>query len=230
MENFTINILNKDGTIVNNILLSLSKKERSNSIHLSVAYRCQLSAERVLKKNFYENKKSRGEVSGGGKKPYKQKGTGRARQGSIRAPQWKGGGVVFGPNGDQRRSLLINKKSKKKALKEIIVQRLITKKIMVIEEITLEDYKTKNSVTFLSNIYKNNWHYNRSLVIVISIQEINKELLIRSFRNLKNVEIVTSSFLNLVKFVSSNYFFFTRKAFEEILNRAEVNYSLKSNE
>lgn len=215
-------VINNEGKEVDSITINQSRQKKPNSIHLSVVHRCQLIAERNSEKGVYERKKSRGEVSGGGRKPYKQKGSGRARQGSIRAPQWKGGGVVFGPNGDKKRLLALNKKSKNKALTEVIIQKAIANDLIVVRELSLENYQTKNSVSFLNNLCENHQIRNKSFILVLSFRDNNQKQITRAFRNLKNVEIVNSSFLNLVRIISSAFLIFTQKSFEDILDRMEI--------
>lgn len=93
--------------------------------------------------------KERGQVSGGGKKPWKQKGTGRARQGSIRAPQWRGGGIVFGPRSERNFSQKINKKMRRAALQMVLSDRAASGAIVVLENISVADKKTKTVAALL---------------------------------------------------------------------------------
>src|SRR5574344_1315952 len=94
--------------------------------------------------------KTRSEVSGGGRKPWRQKGTGHARQGSIRAPQWKGGGVVFAPV-PRDYSFKLNRKEKRLALKSALTSRVNENKLLVLDELKLDDIKTKNFKEVLDN-------------------------------------------------------------------------------
>ena len=98
-----------------------------------------------------QSAKTRAEVRGGGRKPWKQKGTGHARQGSIRAPQWKGGGVVFAPK-PRDYSFKMNKKEKRAALLSALTSRVEDKKFIVVEGLTFNDIKTKNMVNVLNNL------------------------------------------------------------------------------
>ena len=98
--------------------------------------------------------RTRGEVSGGGRKPWKQKGTGRARHGSSRSPIWKGGGVTHGPRNDKDYSQKINKKMKAKALYTVLSEKLRKGQILFIEELALKDIKTKDAVAVLGNLSK----------------------------------------------------------------------------
>ena len=98
-----------------------------------------------------QSAKTRAEVRGGGRKPWKQKGTGHARQGSIRAPQWKGGGVVFAPK-PRDYSFKMNKKEKRAALLSALTSRVEDKKFIVVEGLTFNEIKTKNMVNVLNNL------------------------------------------------------------------------------
>jgi len=95
--------------------------------------------------------KTRSEVSGGGKKPWRQKGTGHARQGSIRAPQWKGGGVVFAPV-PRDYSFKLNKKEKRAALKSALSDKVAGGKLIVVDELKFDEIKTKSFVTVMNNL------------------------------------------------------------------------------
>ncbi len=103
------------------------------------------------KRQGTQKAKSRAEVSGGGRKPWRQKGTGRARQGSIRAPQWKGGGMVFPPT-PRDYSFKMNKKEKRAALKSVLTSRVQEKKFVVLDELKLEAIKTKDFIKVLNNL------------------------------------------------------------------------------
>jgi len=96
--------------------------------------------------------KNRGEVSGGGKKPWKQKGTGRARHGSIRSPIWRGGGVVFGPRANRNFSMKINKKVKQKAICMALAQKAQAGKLVLVDSYTTEKPKTKDALAFLKKL------------------------------------------------------------------------------
>lgn len=98
-----------------------------------------------------QNTKTRAEVSGGGKKPWRQKGTGRARQGSIRSPQWKGGGVALGPK-PRDYSYHVNKKVRLVAMRSALSSKVLDEKMIVVDEITFPEIKTKNVVTMLRNL------------------------------------------------------------------------------
>ena len=124
--------------------------------------------------------KNRTEVKGGGKKPWRQKGTGRARQGSIRAPQWRGGGVVFGPTPDRNYKLKMNKKVRRLALKSALSQKVIDSELTVLDNIAMEAPKTKAMVKVLENL-----EANRKTLIVMDEVDENVALSARIFLVLK---------------------------------------------
>ena len=139
--------------------------------------------------------KTRSEVSGGGRKPWRQKGTGRARQGSIRAPHWYHGGVAFGP---QPRSYAtkMNKKERRLALKSALAYKVIDKELVIVESFNLETNKTKDLNKILSNfkIEKN---------VLIVVNELTDNLVMAS-RNLKNVLLLQANEINVLDVVSAN--------------------------
>ncbi|MDO8584242.1 MAG: 50S ribosomal protein L4, partial [bacterium] len=106
-------------------------------------------AMRANKRRPVASTKTKGEVRGGGKKPWAQKGTGRARQGSIRSPNWVGGGIAFGPNSERNFEVKINKKAKRKALFMALSDKLNDKRIIVVDQITVEPAKTKTAAEML---------------------------------------------------------------------------------
>ncbi len=133
--------------------------------------------------------KTRGEVRGGGRKPWPQKHTGRARQGSIRAPQWVGGGVVHGPKpGDYYYPL--PKKVRKVALRSVVAGRLQEGNVIVVEDFAFEKPKTKQAIEFLKNLGLEN---EKVLIVVPELEENTY----KSFRNLPNVKLLEIEGLNV---------------------------------
>ena len=129
---------------------------------------------------------TRAEVSGGGKKPWRQKGTGHARQGSIRAPQWRHGGIVFAPK-PRDYSYVLNKKVKRLALKSAFSSKFLGNNIIVLDNIKLEEYKTKTMINILQNIKAEG----KSLIV---LPEVNN-MIIKSSNNIPGVK--TSQINNL---------------------------------
>ena len=174
-----------------------------NAIVLAMANSRQASA----------STKTRDEVSGGGRKPWRQKGTGNARQGSIRAPQWRGGGVVFGPNPNRNYSKKQNKKERRLALLSALSYKVLDKELIVLENLNFETNKTKEMVNLLSKL---NIRNNKVLVVV---HELNDNLCLAT-RNLPNVKLVTYNEVNAFDLVSADNMVITENALvklEEVL-------------
>ena len=141
--------------------------------------------------------KTKGEVRGGGKKPWTQKGTGRARHGSIRSPQWKGGGVVFGPRSDRNFELSINKKQKRKALLMSLSDKLSDNKIIIVDSLALSTPKTKELANGLSKL-----KIDRSALITTA--EANQGL-VRASQNLKKIAVIRANSLNILDVISHKH-------------------------
>ncbi|HNV97164.1 MAG TPA: 50S ribosomal protein L4 [bacterium] len=151
-----------------------------------------------------------GEVRGGGKKPWKQKGTGRARQGSIRSPQWKGGAVTFGPIKDRNFVKKVNQKMKQKALFMIFSDRFNEQKLTVLEDLNLTSRKTKD---LLGSISKFNLNDKK---VLIGIDKVNENIL-KASKNLKNIKIMPVSSFNVYTLLKFDNLFLTKKAVEKII-------------
>ncbi|SFE56012.1 LSU ribosomal protein L4P [Thermoanaerobacter thermohydrosulfuricus] len=146
--------------------------------------------------------KTRGEVRGGGRKPWRQKGTGRARQGSIRAPQWIKGGIVFGPK-PRDYSYKLPKKVKRLALKSALSSKVRDNEIIVLDEFKLDQPKTKKVVELLKNFNVN------SALIVVPEGEKNVEL---SARNIPGVKTLYANYLNTYDILKYDKFIITKDA------------------
>ena len=137
--------------------------------------------------------KTRSEVSGGGRKPWRQKGTGHARQGSTRAPQWTGGGVVFAPT-PRDYSFKLNKKERRAALKSALTSRVEENKFIVIDEINFEEAKTKNFANILKNL-----DVSKALV-VLEDDNKNAELSARNIADIKTAKTNTINVYDILKY------------------------------
>ena len=137
--------------------------------------------------------KTRSEVSGGGRKPWRQKGTGHARQGSTRAPQWTGGGVVFAPV-PRDYSFKMNKREKRAALKSALTSRVEENKFIVIDEINFEEAKTKNFANILKNL-----DVSKALV-VLEDDNKNAELSTRNIADIKTAKTNTINVYDILKY------------------------------
>lgn len=152
--------------------------------------------------------KTRTEVAGGGRKPWRQKGTGRARQGSTRAPQWRGGGAVFGPT-PRSYSYKLNRKVRQLALKSALSQKVLDSKVIVLESLEVEAPKTKAVLEILTNLKSENV---KSL-IVTGVENDNVML---SARNLPGVTTLTASGINILDLLNHDTLVITKDAVEKI--------------
>ena len=159
--------------------------------------------------------KTRGEVKGSTRKIYRQKGTGGARHGHRYAPQFVGGGVCFGPSGVKNYKIKINEKELKKALQSLLGEKMRNKELMVVDKLTLDNYKTKEAEKFLNILPSKQ----AKTLLILAHQEENKEKIIRSFRNLPYISIGDSKSVNAYQVMSPNYLIFTHSAFSEIEKR-----------
>ena len=155
--------------------------------------------------------KTRAEVRGGGRKPWKQKGTGRARHGSIRSPLWKGCGVTFGPSRDRNFALKINKKMKKKALAMVLSDRVKDNKLVILDTLELGEIKTKRMASILEKLPSRG----ESLLIVV---EKDVSRVVRAARNIPKVKISGSSSLSIVSALSVQYIIITEGGVDAVTN------------
>lgn len=153
-----------------------------------------------------QSAKTRAEVRGGGRKPWKQKGTGRARQGSTRSPQWTGGGVVFAPK-PRDYSFKLNKKVKRLALQSALSSKVAENKIIVLEDLTMADVKTKEMVKVLTNI-----KCGKALIVM---DGVNKNAML-SARNIPEVKTASVNTINVYDLLKYDTFVVTKEAVAKI--------------
>lgn len=151
--------------------------------------------------------KTRSEVSGGGIKPWRQKGTGRARQGSTRAPHWRHGGVVFGPH-PRDYDKKMNRKERRLALKSALAYKAIDNELVVVDSFKLETSKTKEVVGILNNLKV-------SKNVLIVVDELDENMVLAT-RNLSNVILLEANEINVLDIISSDYMVVTEKAIKMI--------------
>ena len=156
-------------------------------VHLAVV------AQLANKRQGTQKAKTRSEVSGGGRKPWRQKGTGHARQGSTRAPQWTGGGVVFAPT-PRDYSIRLNKKEKKAALKSALTSRVNDNKFVVVDELKFEEIKTKNFKNVMNNL-----NVSKALV-VLADNDQNTVLSARNIADVKTAQVGTINVYDILKY------------------------------
>lgn len=157
--------------------------------------------------------KTRAEVSGGGRKPWRQKGTGRARAGSTRAPHWRHGGVAFGPQTEKNYTLKMNRKERKLALKSALAYKALDSEMIILDDLNIANGKTKEMLEILSSL-----KIDRNILIVVDKLEDN---LILAARNLDNVLLLQADEINTLDIISANVLVITEaaiKSVEEALN------------
>ena len=159
-----------------------------------------VTAQLAAKRSGSANTKTRAEVKGGGAKPYRQKGTGRARQGSIRAPQFTGGGIVHGPKPRSFRKK-VNKKMNRLALCSALSDRAQSERVVVVDQWQFETPKTKDALTALENL-----DLEGKVMMVVAPSD---DATIRSFRNLPSVQLVQAAELNAYDVLCSDWIVFT---------------------
>jgi len=151
--------------------------------------------------------KTRSEVSGGGRKPYRQKGTGRARQGSIRAPHYPGGGIVFGPH-PRSYTTKMNKKERRLALKSALSYKVIESELVVLDKFEAETNKTKDMKNILTNL-------NLAKKTLIVVDELSENLILAT-RNLRNIVLLAANEINVLDVVASDNMVVTEAAVKKI--------------
>ena len=158
------------------------------------------------KRQGTQKAKTRSEVSGGGRKPWRQKGTGHARQGSIRAPQWTGGGVVFAPV-PRDYSFKLNKKEKRAALKSALTDKVANAKLIVVDELKFEEIKTKNFAQVMKNLDVNNG------LVVVNENDVN---VMMSAKNIADVKMALPNTINVYDIMKAGKVVLTKDAVKTI--------------
>ena len=195
----TVSVYNIEGKEVGTMDLSddvFGVEVNEHLVHKAVV------SQLANKRQGTQKAKTRSEVSGGGRKPWRQKGTGHARQGSTRAPQWTGGGVVFAPV-PRDYSVKMNKKEKRAALKSALSSKVEEKKFIVIDEMNFDEIKTKRFQEVLNNL-----NINKALVV---LEDDNKNVEI-SARNIPDVKTALTNTINVFDILKYNTVIVTKDA------------------
>ena len=194
-----VSVYNMEGKEVGTIELSdavFGVEVNEHLVHMAVVQ--QLANNR----QGTQKAKTRAEVSGGGRKPWRQKGTGHARQGSIRAPQWKGGGVVFAPV-PRDYSFKLNKKEKRAALKSALTSKVQDSRLVVVDELKFDEIKTKNFVNVMNNL-----KVEKGLV-VIADNDVN---VVMSAKNVADVNTALVNTINVYDIMNAKTLVLTKDA------------------
>ncbi len=201
----SISVYNQDGKEVSKIELNeaiFSLPWNADLVHQAV--RVSFANKRPV----LASTKDRSEVRGGGRKPWRQKGTGRARHGSTRSPIWKGGGVTFGPTTERNFKLKINKKMARQALLTALSAKFRDGEILILEELKIAAPKTKEMAKIISNFPQ----VKSGLLIMSGVNENVK----RASGNLQNLEITNISNLNILDILKYQHLIITKNGVEEL--------------
>ena len=199
----SVSVYNKEGKEVEKIDLNdsvFAAPVNEHLVHMAVVLQL------ANKRQGTQKAKTRSEVRGGGRNPYRQKGTGRARQGSIRSPQWVGGGVVFAPK-PRDYSFKLNKKVKRLALQSALSTKVAEGKIIVLDELTLSEVKTKEMVKVLGNIKCDN---------ALIVMDGSNENVMLAARNIPAVKTASVNTINVYDLLKYNNLVVTKEAVEKI--------------
>ena len=204
----TVTLYNQAGTNVGELALneSIFGIEPSQQALYDV-----VKAQRAAMRQGTHKVKTRSEVRGGGRKPWRQKGTGRARQGSIRSPQWVGGGIVFGPTPRDYR-FKVNRKVRRLALKSALSLKVVNQKFFVLDQLTLENAKTKAMVEVLKNLSLEG-------KVMLVLPELNDTIVLAA-RNIPGVTVTTVEQASVYELMSVRTILTTQdgvKKYEEVL-------------
>ena len=159
--------------------------------------------------------KDRGEVRGGGRKPWRQKGTGRARHGSIRSPLWRGGGVTFGPNKERVYKKKINKKMKRKALFMVLTSKVKDNELMLLDKLEIKEPKTKIMAEALKNLFKKDKKDKKQTGVLVVISK-KDENIIKATRNISKAKVLRADSLNVLDLLSFKYLLLDKEAIKVI--------------
>ena len=182
--------------------------EVKNHELLKLAYTAYLANSR----NAHPKSKDRGEVSGGGRKPWKQKGTGRARFGSSRNPIWRGGGVAFGPQGNENHTMRLSVSSKRTAIRQALSLANADNKIILADEVNIASGKTKDAIAMLKK-YK--IADDKRVLAVVGSKTAET---LRATNNLPNVKLVSAMYLNVFDILNADAIVFGPAAIEKVVN------------
>ena len=198
-----VSVYNMEGKEVGTIELNdavFGVEVNEHLVHMAVV------AQLANKRQGTQKAKTRSEVSGGGRKPWRQKGTGHARQGSTRSPQWTGGGMVFAPT-PRDYTITLNKKEKRAALKSALTSRVNENKFVVVDELKFDEIKTKNFKAVMNNL-----KVSKALLVLADIDEN----VVKSARNIANVQTALTNTINVYDILKYNTVVATKAAVASI--------------
>ena len=199
----SVSVYNMEGKEVGTIELNdavFGVEINEHLVHMAVVQQL------ANKRQGTQKAKTRGEVSGGGRKPWRQKGTGHARQGSTRSPQWTGGGVVFAPV-PRDYSFKMNKKEKRAALKSALTSKVLDNRLIVLDELKFDEIKTKKFVAVMNNL-----KVEKGLVVIAE----NDQNVVLSARNLADIDTALANMINTYDVMKAKTVVLTKDAVAKI--------------
>lgn len=203
-----VSIYNKEGKKVGTE--SLPEAIFSVSINKNLIYQVY-TAKLATSRINYAHTKTRAEVRGGGKKPWRQKGTGRARHGSTRSPIWVGGGITFGPRKDRVYAKKVNKKMNRKAISMILSDKLKSNSLFIIDSLAFENPKTKFAVALINNLNL----FTQSNLVYGTKEDTHFS---RIFRNIFKVKVFNISRINILNIMESKNCILSKAALNQLIN------------
>jgi len=208
---FKVNLYNQEGKVIGKVDLNpdvFSIRPDEDLIH-----RVLVSQQNRMR-SVIAHTKTRSERRGGGRKPWRQKGTGRARTGSVRSPIFKKGGVVFGPRKERNFKTKVNKKTRKKAICMLLSDRVKGEKLKVVDELELKEFKTKGAEKILENLSLGDG-------ALIILAETNLSL-VKSFNNLQEIKTILADQLNILDLLNYSSLLVTKKALEKVTEHCKI--------
>lgn len=182
-------------------------------LHQQSIYDAVVAQQASLRQGTHKTK-NRADTRGGGRKPHAQKGTGRARQGSIRSPQYRGGGTVFGPTPERNYKRQVNKKVHALAMKSILAEKLNSKSLIIVDKLNFKEPSTKQAVVLLKNLKVNNKR-------ILIITDTDNEALLKSFNNIQKTLVLNSNNLSVLPLLNNDFIIASVAA----INNIEKKYS-----
>ena len=185
-----VSVYNKEGKEIDTLELNdavFGVEVNEHLVHMAVV------AQLANNRQGTQKAKTRSEVSGGGRKPWRQKGTGHARQGSTRAPQWTGGGIVFAPT-PRDYTIRLNKKEKRAALKSALTSRVLENKFIVVDELKLDEIKTKNFKAVMDNLKVS------KALVVLDEESTNAAISAKNIPTVKTARVNTINVYDILKY------------------------------
>lgn len=203
-----VNIYNREGKVAGTMELPAALFDVA--VNEALVHEVVVAGESNSRSSIAHTK-DRSEVSGGGKKPWKQKGTGRARHGSSRSPIWVGGGVTFGPTSDRNFSKKVNKKAKRKALAMVLSDKVRTNQFLVVESFDLEHAKTKDMSQMLHTLP----YFDAHTLLLLAMDEAT--VIVRASKNLKKTQTLPSTSVNISDLLRAGRVIISRGGVESLV-------------